>query len=119
MTPARFRDLVSGVLIVGVVTSATLIAIGFIGATIVGWTGSLRGLPPTTVAPTDFSQIGPGLGQLRPIAVAQVGLLALLATPVLRVITSMIAFAIEGDRLYAALTLVVLTILLVSLFVLR
>lgn len=119
MTPARFRELVSGVLIIGVVTSASLIALGFIGATIVGWGGSLRGLPPTTIASTDFSHISTGLRELRPIAVAQVGLLALLATPVLRVLTSMIAFAIEGDRLYTILTLVVLTILLVSLFVLR
>ena len=119
MNPARFRDLVSGVLIVGVVTSAALIAVGFGGSLAVGWDGSLRGLPPTAAAPTSFSAVGPGLLELRPIAFAQAGLLVLLATPVLRVLTSVVAFALEGDRLYATITLTVLAILLVSLFGLR
>jgi len=43
----------------------------------------------------------------------------LLATPVVRVAASCVAFALEGDRLYAGITLAVLAILLVSLFGLR
>jgi len=43
----------------------------------------------------------------------------LIATPVLRVAASCAAFALEGDRLYAGITLAVLAILLVSLFALR
>ena len=119
MNPTRFRDLVSGVLIVGVVTSAALIAVGFGASLAVGWDGSLRGLPVTVAAPTDFSAVGSALLELRPIALAQAGLLVLLATPVLRVLTSVVAFALEGDHLYAAITLAVLAILLVSLFGLR
>jgi uncharacterized membrane protein len=119
VTPERFRAMVSGVLIVGVSTSAILIAIGFAASLAVGWEGSLRGLPTTILAPTDFSGVAVGLADLRPIAVAQAGLLVLIATPVVRVLASVVGFALEGDRLYAAITLGVLAILLVSLFGLR
>ncbi len=119
MNPARFRDLVSGVLIVGVVVSAALITLGFGTSLAAGWEGSLRGLPAAASAPTDFSTVPGGLLELRPIAFAQAGLLVLVATPVLRVLASVVAFALEGDRLYAAITLGVLTILCASLFWLR
>jgi uncharacterized membrane protein len=119
MTPARFRALVSGVLIVGVVTSAVLITVGFATSLVVGWGGSLRGLPATTLPSSNFSAVATGLRELRPIAFAQAGLLVLIATPVIRVMASVLAFAFEGDRLYAAITVAVLAILLVSLFGLR
>jgi uncharacterized membrane protein len=48
-------------------------------------------------------------------AIIQCGLLLLIATPVARVFFSIIAFALEGDRLYVVLTLIVFTILLFSL----
>ena len=49
-------------------------------------------------------------------AIIQLGLLLLIATPVARVAFSAVAFAIERDYLYVAITLVVLVILLYSLF---
>jgi uncharacterized membrane protein len=49
-------------------------------------------------------------------AIIEIGLLLLIATPVLRVAFSLVAFSLEKDRLYAALTLIVLVILLLSLF---
>ncbi|MGA2664217.1 MAG: DUF1634 domain-containing protein [Nitrososphaerales archaeon] len=45
------------------------------------------------------------------------GLLVLLATPVLRVIASVVLFAAERDRTYVAITLVVFGILLLSIIV--
>lgn len=119
MTPTRFRLLVSGVLIVGVVTSAVLMVVGFAGSLVVGWEGSLRGLPATTIPASDFAGVWSGLRELRPIGFAQAGLLALVATPVVRVMASVVGFALEHDRLYAGITIVVLAILLVSLFGLR
>jgi uncharacterized membrane protein len=68
---------------------------------------------------TDFGSLAAALGALRPVGLAQLGLLVLVATPVVRVGASVAAFALEGDRLYAAITLVVLAILLTSLFVVR
>jgi uncharacterized membrane protein len=49
-------------------------------------------------------------------AIIQVGLLLLIATPVARVIFSIIAFELEKDRLYVLLTVIVFLILLYSLF---
>ena len=48
-------------------------------------------------------------------AIIECGLLLLIATPVARVFFSIIAFALEKDRLYVVLTLIVLVILLYSL----
>jgi Protein of unknown function (DUF1634) len=69
--------------------------------------------------PTDFSGVLAGIGALRPIAIAQAGLLVLVATPVSRVAVSLVAFLLERDRLYAAITAAVLGLLLFSLLVVR
>ncbi len=119
MTPERFRTVVSLVLLGGVSTSAALIAAGFVTALAVGWDGSLLGAATGTGARTDFGALGASLAALRPIGIAQLGLVVLLATPVLRVATSIVGFALEGDRLYVAVTAVVLAILLTSIFLLR
>lgn len=48
-------------------------------------------------------------------AIIQCGLLLLVATPVARVLFSIIAFELEKDRLYVALTVIVFLILMYSL----
>lgn len=50
------------------------------------------------------------------VGILQLGLLLLIATPIVRVIFSVFAFALEGDRMYVAFTLLVLSVLLYSLF---
>ena len=50
------------------------------------------------------------------LAVMQLGLLILIATPIARVVFSVFAFAREGDRMYVVFTLIVLAVLLYSLF---
>ena len=119
MTSGRFRTVVSVVLLIGVGTSAALITAGFIASLAVGWDGSLLGYPARVRSDSDFSGVWSSLIKLRPVAIAQLGLLALIATPVVRVMTSFVAFVLEGDRLYAAITLAVLAILFGSLFWLR
>jgi uncharacterized membrane protein len=119
MTADRFRVWVSTVLIVGVTVSAALVAAGFVTGLVVGWTGSMIGAAPSTADPTDFSGTLAGIGALRPIAIAQAGLLVLIATPVIRVAISLVAFVLERDRLYAAITAAVLGLLLFSLLVVR
>lgn len=116
LTPDQFRAVVSTVLRTGVVTAAALTSVGFAMSLLVGWNGSLLGAAPTASAPTDFSRLVSGLLALRPVAFAQAGLLVLLATPVLRVATSVAGFWLEGDRLYVAITLAVLAVLLGSIF---
>ncbi len=119
MSPERFRTVVSLVLLSGVSLAATLIAIGFVGALIVGWEGSLLGDAAVSDPRTSFGNLLPALAALRPVAITQLGLLVLVATPVLRVATSVVGFALEGDRLYTVITLIVLAILLTSLLILR
>jgi uncharacterized membrane protein len=119
MTPERFRTVVGAVLIVGVAVSAALIGVGFVAALAVGWQGSLAGAAHTAGPTTDFSNLPARLASLEPAAISQLGLLTLLATPVARVATSVVGFALERDRLYTAITLAVLLILLASIFVLR
>ena len=50
-----------------------------------------------------------------PLAVIQFGLLVLIATPVARVLFSMLGFALEKDWMYVGVTAVVLVILVYSL----
>lgn len=50
------------------------------------------------------------------LGVMQLGLLILIATPIARVVFSVFAFAVEGDRMYVLFTLIVLAVLLYSLF---
>ncbi len=47
--------------------------------------------------------------------VIQLGLIVLIATPTLRILLSLISFIIEKDRLYVAITLVVLAVIIFSM----
>ncbi|HUB77448.1 MAG TPA: DUF1634 domain-containing protein [Bryobacteraceae bacterium] len=51
----------------------------------------------------------------RPLCIIQFGLLALIATPIIRVAFSVFAFAVQRDRMYAIITSVVFLVLLASL----
>ncbi len=114
-----FRLLLSRLLLAGVSVAAVLMALGLLAAVTVGWSGSLIGAHPVIHDVGDFSQVLTGLLELRPVAIAQLGLLVLLATPVLRVAASVVAFALEGDRLYATISGLVLAVLLTSIFFVR
>jgi uncharacterized membrane protein len=70
-----------------------------------GEPAALRSLRPIIV----------GVVHLESRSVIQFGLLLLIATPVARVLFSTVAFALERDRTYVAVTLAVLAILLYSL----
>ncbi len=60
-------------------------------------------------------QVWSGARKLEPLAVIQLGLLLLIATPVARVLFSIVGFAKERDRLYVSVTIVVLALLIYSL----
>jgi uncharacterized membrane protein len=115
----RLRVVLSLVLAIGVLTSAVLVGIGFLGALVFGWDHSLAGVAGGSGSLTDMTRVGVRLVQLRPVGLVQLGLLVLLATPVLRVATATIAFAVERDATYALISGAVLTILLVSIFLVR
>src|SRR4051812_44885139 len=51
----------------------------------------------------------------RPDAIIQLGLVLLIATPIVRVAFAAIGFYLEGDRLYVAVSIIVLSILVFSI----
>jgi uncharacterized membrane protein len=55
-----------------------------------------------------------GVARLDSHALVQFGLILLIATPVARVLLSLVAFAVRRDRLYVVITAVVLAVLLFS-----
>lgn len=52
-----------------------------------------------------------------PMSVMQLGMILLIATPIGRVVFSVVAFAIRKDKLYVIISTIVLCVLLYSLFV--
>ena len=85
---------------------------------------SLRNIP--TAAP-DYAHFQPapfpnssgllhGVAHLEPARIIQLGILLLIATPVLRVVFCIAGFARQRDKLYVAISTTVLIILIYSLF---
>jgi uncharacterized membrane protein len=79
-------------------------------------TGLKRLTTPGAAFPTTVAELGRGLAAFQGRAVVALGLLFLIATPIFRVAVSIVAFAIERDRTYVAITTVVLAVLLLSFF---
>ena len=104
--------IISGVLRGGVLLSVAII-LG--GAAWFFYLTSIGGLVHPSF-PDTLPAVWHGLLALDPPSIIVVGLLVLLATPVMRVAVSIIAFALEEDRTYVTITTLVLAILLFSIF---
>ncbi len=101
---------ISNVLRGGVLLSAAIILLGLTLLV-------LRG-DGTGAFPHSLVTVARSAAQVNPLGIIVLGLVLLLFTPVLRVAVSIVAFALEGDRRYVAITSLVLAILLASIFVL-
>jgi len=116
-TDERVELIVGNLLRAGVTIAASVVALG--GTIFLIRHG--RELPHYHVfvgEPTRLRTVGgilSGAMTLRGSEIIQFGLLLLIATPVARVAFSVVAFALERDRLYVVITLAVLGILLFSL----
>ncbi|HTX38228.1 MAG TPA: DUF1634 domain-containing protein [Bryobacteraceae bacterium] len=93
MTEHRMDELIGYLLRTGVLIAAAVVAAG--GA----W----------------YLASGGPAGDPRAITLIWVGLLILVATPVARVVFSLVAFALQGDRAYVVITGIVLAVLVYSL----
>lgn len=98
----------------GVTLSAAIILTGLL--LLLFHPGGLSGHVPGTF-PSTVDQVWSGILNLQPQAVIALGLLLLIATPVITVTTSAVAFAVERDRRYVLISLIVLAILLTSLLI--
>ncbi|MBU6474940.1 MAG: DUF1634 domain-containing protein [Alphaproteobacteria bacterium] len=111
-TPLRKTELaISNVLRGGVLLSIAVILAGIVCFYVMKSSGGAHFSYPDTL-----SALWRGLAQGRPLAIVMLGLVILLATPVIRVAVSIAAFAVEGDRTYVGITGIVLLLLLFSIF---
>jgi uncharacterized membrane protein len=108
----------------GVMTSFVVIAIGIASVVGSGQTGyhqiqlddirSLVQYRPMPDFPNTLGDVFDGVRSFKPYAIIVLGLLILIAIPVMRVAVSVIAFALEHDWLYVLITGFVLVMLLIS-----
>jgi uncharacterized membrane protein YfcA/uncharacterized membrane protein len=108
-------NLIGWILQGGVMLSASIILIGLLMLPLRPGGFSVSRL---LSFPQTFSQVWVGLLMLHPQSIIALGLLLLIATPVLRVAVSIVAFALERDRRFVVITALVLAILLLSNFLL-
>ena len=71
---------------------------------------------PGRAFPRTIAGVLAGMRQMRGEAIIMAGLVLLIATPVLRVAVSIIAFVFEKDRTFVILTTIVLGLLILSFF---
>ena len=109
----RLERIIGLVLRGGVLTSAGLMAVGLVGLLAGGGLGRL-GRP---AGDRSLGQLLSGLSAGRPEAVATLGTIVLVATPVLQLITSALLFWRKRDRLYTLVAVVVLGIVAVGALV--
>jgi uncharacterized membrane protein len=135
-TDERISDWIGHLLRVGMIASGAIILVGgviylyFHGGTDAPDRSKFVAMPPEFSSPhaiaraallgrrSEDSPKGPAvpLSDGRGRALIQLGLLLLIATPVLRVAFSIIAFARQRDFVYVLLPLIVLSVLIYSLF---
>lgn len=117
MNDDRLDRIVGIVLRTGVLVAATLVLIGGI-ALLAGHHQAVPDHSKFHPEPTPLASIGGvwhGALGLDPLYIIQLGLLVLIATPVVRVVTCAAGFGLERDWTYTIVSLIVLALLLVSI----
>jgi uncharacterized membrane protein len=118
MTVQRIEHLISHVLRIGVGASLLALVAGTVLSFVhhPGYLSTAQTLAPLTELPAHaptlhaiFADVLAGRGQ----AIVMLGLLLLIATPVLRVAVSLVVFIMQRDALFVAITLATLALLLV------
>jgi uncharacterized membrane protein len=112
--------LISNLLRIGVISSLGLIVIGTMISFVhhpdyLSQPPALERLTrPSAAFPHSVRQVVRGVAEVSGQAIIIVGLLLLIATPVVRVAVSIVAFAYDGDIPYVIITTIVLALLLLS-----
>jgi len=119
-----FNDVIAYSLRAGVLISAALLFIGFMLLIIEGRAGYYSISQVTSTASLinssyfNANTLIKGTMSMNPIAITFLGLVVLIATPVLRVVLGLAQFIREKDYIYSAITAVVLFNLLFAIFIL-
>jgi uncharacterized membrane protein len=116
----QIEVLISRLLRAGVVISLATLAAGLL-LMFIHHPGYLRSAvdlqrltSPGAAFPRTLREVADGLLAMRGQAVVVVGLLLLIATPIMRVAVSIAGFVLQRDRAFVVITSVVLALLLVS-----
>lgn len=118
MTDYDVEQLIGQVLRYGVLISGVVAIIG--GILYLYQNGS--GLPHYTTfngepaGYTSLTGIFKGLMNGSATEIIQLGVVVMIATPILRIIFSLVSFIVERDKLYIVITLIVLAIITFSIF---
>src|SRR4051812_1809355 len=99
------------VLRAGMYISFTLMAVGLLWWVVAGSPGGQAANGQVLA----LDRIMPELARGNPLAVLNLGMLLLIATPVTTLIAAMVAFLLEGNRRYAGIAAFVVFILLLSI----
>ncbi|HET6796747.1 MAG TPA: DUF1634 domain-containing protein [Gemmatimonadales bacterium] len=116
----RVELIISRVLRTGVMASLVLIVVGTLLTFLhhPGYASSPSDLArltqPGAAVPHTLRGVATGVLALRGQSIVAAGLLLLMLTPVIRVAVSIVAFMVQRDRVYVAITSVVLLLLLLS-----
>lgn len=116
-TDQRVEVIISVLLRTGVILAASVVLLGGV-CHLARYGGEAADYHHFQAAAQSFRSVSGVIHAVSPSncrAVIQLGLLLLIATPIARVAFSLVAFALEHDRTYIALTAIVLAILLYSI----
>ena len=114
---ARMEAIMGRLLQVGVLLAATVVLVGGVMYLFAhaGAPANYRVFAATPVALRHPTTLLQGIARGDASAIIELGILLLVATPICRVIFAVIAFALERDRLYVAISLTVLAVLLLGM----
>lgn len=118
ITDYDMQQLIGQVLRYGVLSSGIVAIIGGVwylfqqGAAMTHYT-SFNGEP---AGYTSLTGIIEGLSNGSASEIIQLGVIILIATPIIRICFSLVSFILEKDRMYVVITLIVLLIILFSMF---
>jgi uncharacterized membrane protein len=123
--PDTMNEVIGRVLRYGVIISASVVIVGIIRLATSGAYASVSSLlvynpgtiPHGNYYSVSFAGIIGGLATFNAYSLIEVGVILLIATPVSRVLISVLLFEAEGDKKYVLITAVVLTLLLFSILV--
>jgi uncharacterized membrane protein len=114
----RMETTIGNLLLTGVIAAGSVVLIGAVlflirhGFEI----PSYRIFKPDVFNLSDFKDMFRGIAHFRSASIMELGILMLIATPMLRVLFSVVAFAAEKDYLYTLFALIVLFVLVYSFF---
>ncbi|MCI2414130.1 MAG: DUF1634 domain-containing protein [Candidatus Aramenus sp.] len=119
-----FNDLIGNALRIGVIISSAFIILGSVLLFVMGhsnsYTLSQISSPESVVNTSEFppTQVIKGVEDLQPLDVIFLGLMILIATPVIRVALGIAQFASERNKLYTVITAIVFFNLMFAIFIL-